>query len=590
MEQNGKTDAGSLESELRQMILGNIRIGETSGPQNSNYKSIPRNHNQPFNPTISNASFANSSPYRSYNEQQSNNFSRNAQSPQYTNHTREWRQNHNSYGQRGGNSYNNNRGDGTSYVDRSASQGTRQIWTPSSPPQRRQIDSPKKPLDLRIQYLDQVVMNLLPTIEMDQDEMQQKDKFRQKLESILLFLQSESGSNRKLSLEIFGSLKSGFAFKGSDMDLVIHDASVDTKSVDDMLAKDGLPRSLEKELLSQEIGARLLPNARVPIIKICERPLPELLDALRAERAKFDQSEEKDEFREKINSEAVPTISLEENDDHVDEGDRPQDNADETIDHKQSIKADKADTSTETTNASKPKTAWLREKKKGPLDFPKEGVGIQCDINFFNPLGLHNSQMLYCYSLCDNRVRPIVLFIKAWAKKRRINAPRSGTLSSYGYVLMVLHFLINVARPPVLPNLQLMAKIQQYEPRFVDGWEVCYVNNQDYLIRAASEGTLTSNQDSIGSLLKSFFQYYASSPQSAFSFVWKRDVISLRTRGGLVSKEMKGWTGAKTESIQNVSAYSQGCVTTKILTHVNRKKFDIDTYLLLKTRLSMIIM
>lgn len=37
---------------------------------------------------------------------------------------------------------------------------------------------------------------------------------------------------------------------------------------------------------------------------------------------------------------------------------------------------------------------------------------------------------------------------------RKINSPYRGTLSSYGYTLLVLFFLIHIQSPPVLPNLQ----------------------------------------------------------------------------------------------------------------------------------------
>jgi terminal uridylyltransferase len=58
------------------------------------------------------------------------------------------------------------------------------------------------------------------------------------------------------------------------------------------------------------------------------------------------------------------------------------------------------------------------------------------------------------YCLFDPRVAQVGVFVKSWAKIRDINTPYYGTLSSYGYVLMVLHFLMNVVVPPVIPNLQ----------------------------------------------------------------------------------------------------------------------------------------
>ena len=46
------------------------------------------------------------------------------------------------------------------------------------------------------------------------------------------------------------------------------------------------------------------------------------------------------------------------------------------------------------------------------------------------------------------------------SKHRKINSPYKGTLSSYGYVLLVIYFLVHVKSPPVLPNLQLMPPLR----------------------------------------------------------------------------------------------------------------------------------
>ncbi len=182
------------------------------------------------------------------------------------------------------------------------------------------------------------------------------------------------------------------------------------------------------------------------------------------------------------------------------------------------------------------------------LDFPKIGVGIQCDINFSNQLALHNTRLLKCYGLCDKRVRPMVLFVKAWAKRRKINSPYHGTLSSYGYVLMVLHYLVNVAQPPVAPNLQVTRKaLQDKSPEndiMIDGCNVRFWRSEDEIMDLAKRGMLTHNrEDTVGSLLRGFYQYFAHG-YSGFS--WSTDVLSLRTEGGLLPKAQKGWTGAKT--------------------------------------------
>lgn len=199
-----------------------------------------------------------------------------------------------------------------------------------------------------------------------------------------------------------------------------------------------------------------------------------------------------------------------------------------------------------------------RDPYRDKLEFPNSGIGVQCDINFSAQLAIHNTHLLRCYSLTDPRVRPLVLFVKHWAKVRGINTSYRGTLSSYGYVLMVLHYLINVAQPFVCPNLQAMAPPvdPHLRPEQVENTTICqgrYVwfwKNEDEIKAAAKQGGLTQNRDSIGHLLRGFFEYYAQGNMMSTGhmrgFDWGRDVISLRTPGGILSKQTKGWTGAKT--------------------------------------------
>ena len=67
--------------------------------------------------------------------------------------------------------------------------------------------------------------------------------------------------------------------------------------------------------------------------------------------------------------------------------------------------------------------------------------GLECDISLHNPLALANTMLLKTYSIIDSRVRELAYVIKHWVKRRHINSPQDGTLSSYGYILTILHFL-----------------------------------------------------------------------------------------------------------------------------------------------------
>lgn len=198
-----------------------------------------------------------------------------------------------------------------------------------------------------------------------------------------------------------------------------------------------------------------------------------------------------------------------------------------------------------------------RDRFKDPLEFPATGAGVQCDINFSAHLALQNTLLLRCYSLTDPRVRPMVLFIKHWAKVRKINSGYRGTLSSYGYVLMVLHYLINIARPFVCPNLQQLAtpssnQVQtDLEPTITcRGHNVQFWRNEHEIMQLAAKNQLNSNTETIGYLLRGFFEYFAQSgimsQGGGKGFDWGRDVLSIRTQGGLLTKHGKGWTGAKT--------------------------------------------
>jgi DNA polymerase sigma len=200
-----------------------------------------------------------------------------------------------------------------------------------------------------------------------------------------------------------------------------------------------------------------------------------------------------------------------------------------------------------------------RDRYSSALEIPKSGVGVQCDINFSAHLAVQNTLLLRCYSHCDPRVRPLVLFVKHWAKVRRINTPYRGTLGSYGYSLMMLHYLVNIAQPFVCPNLQQLARPpdpnltpQQVEETVrCKGRDVQFWRDEAEIMHLARSNVLTQNRETVGQLLRGFFEYYAKggSPMSTLpcrSFDWGRDVISLRTHGGLLSKQAKGWTGAKT--------------------------------------------
>ncbi|KAH7907380.1 hypothetical protein BJ138DRAFT_1160301 [Hygrophoropsis aurantiaca] len=159
-------------------------------------------------------------------------------------------------------------------------------------------------------------------------------------------------------------------------------------------------------------------------------------------------------------------------------------------------------------------------------------LGIACDIGFENRLALENTRLLMCYAMIDpTRVRTLVLFLKVWSKRRKINSPYQGTLSSYGYVLLVIYFLIHVKNPPVLPNLQQMPPLRpiSQEDTHMGDYNTWFFDDIELL----RQRWQSSNTDSVAELLVDFFRYYSR------DFSYNNGVASIRA--GLLKKDSKGW-------------------------------------------------
>ncbi|KAI3982487.1 hypothetical protein MKX01_031226 [Papaver californicum] len=153
-------------------------------------------------------------------------------------------------------------------------------------------------------------------------------------------------------------------------------------------------------------------------------------------------------------------------------------------------------------------------------------TGISCDICVNNVLAVVNTKLLRDYAQIDGRLRQLTFLVKHWAKSRGVNETYRGTLSSYAYVLMCIHFLQR-RRPAILPCLQEM------EPTYivnVDDIQCAFFDKVENL-RDFGAG----NNESIAYLVWAFFDYWAHRHDYANS------VISVRT-GSIISKRAKDWT------------------------------------------------
>jgi terminal uridylyltransferase len=167
-----------------------------------------------------------------------------------------------------------------------------------------------------------------------------------------------------------------------------------------------------------------------------------------------------------------------------------------------------------------------------------------------NPLALCNTRLLKTYSELDKRVRQLVYIIKNWAKARHINCPGEGTLSSYGYIMCLIHFL--QTRPiPVVPNLQRLPpewageKIPPSAPSGNPNSHEIELNPVDstpcrtYFFQPQDQETLErlcsygeANKETVGELLAAFFAYFS------YELNFRHAVVSVQA-GQAISKISK---------------------------------------------------
>ena len=178
--------------------------------------------------------------------------------------------------------------------------------------------------------------------------------------------------------------------------------------------------------------------------------------------------------------------------------------------------------------------------------------GLDCDICLNNLLAVHNTQLLRTYGRADPRVRPLAYLIKRWAKRRRLNNAAESTLSSYGYLLMMIHYLQSL-KPPILPVLSLLpsnwdgtdeghceegsADVPQVHVPSADG-RPCnvwfYQPSDDKHGEALLRAYGARNKMNLAQLFVGFFHHFAC------KFDYQRQVVCVRKKPPIIlSKEDK---------------------------------------------------
>ncbi|KAI8327133.1 hypothetical protein EDC96DRAFT_532707 [Choanephora cucurbitarum] len=174
-------------------------------------------------------------------------------------------------------------------------------------------------------------------------------------------------------------------------------------------------------------------------------------------------------------------------------------------------------------------------------------TGFNCDINTNNILGIENTRLIGTYANLDVRIRPLLAAIKQFVKEKNINNPRGGTLSSYAYVIMALHFLMVGLEQPLIPSLQKLSvrcqsrncnsitgkivsqlqdhQIVQWDARYHDCLNIRNIATSVYKMSPSvgKNDTITywegKNKDSVSHLLTKFFEYYSDPSNYVVSII-----------------------------------------------------------------------
>eukprot|EP00055_Hartaetosiga_balthica_P017592 m.119367 g.119367 ORF g.119367 m.119367 type:complete len:457 (+) comp9355_c0_seq1:36-1406(+) len=144
------------------------------------------------------------------------------------------------------------------------------------------------------------------------------------------------------------------------------------------------------------------------------------------------------------------------------------------------------------------------EKARVPIVKGKHReLGVEMDINVNNPLGVRNTLLLSRYCSIDDRVQKLGFLVKYWAKQCGVNSSPDGTLSSYAWINLAIHFL-QQCDPPVIPYLQQIGDVHKV---MVGTHNTYFCDNEKDLKHGWSR--YKENKASLAELYFNFFVYWS---------------------------------------------------------------------------------
>ncbi|XP_055947894.1 poly(A) RNA polymerase, mitochondrial-like [Argiope bruennichi] len=150
---------------------------------------------------------------------------------------------------------------------------------------------------------------------------------------------------------------------------------------------------------------------------------------------------------------------------------------------------------------------YYRESEDAPIfinahvplvRFHHDKFGLKCDLTFKNKVAFANTKLLYLYHKLDNRVAPLMMTIRYWAKYLDIIG-KGLMFNSYTISLMIIFFL-QTRSPPILPSAESIIA-------WNDSFIADDMDDKSFL-DILEKIPPSKNEQALDELLKEFFFFY----------------------------------------------------------------------------------
>uniref|UniRef100_A0A1I8GYL1 RNA uridylyltransferase n=3 Tax=Macrostomum lignano TaxID=282301 RepID=A0A1I8GYL1_9PLAT len=161
------------------------------------------------------------------------------------------------------------------------------------------------------------------------------------------------------------------------------------------------------------------------------------------------------------------------------------------------------------------------------VKFKHRRFDMEGDLSLYNLLAVHNTRMLRAYAALDQRVRPLGYAVKTLARLCSIGDASRGSLSSYAYLILLIHYLQSEG---VLPCLQELHSGSRRPELLIDGWNAWFQEDPAEISRHWKPAC----RKSLGELWLGFLHH-------CLYFDWATSVVTIRQSRPLPRQE-KLWT------------------------------------------------